>query len=289
METKITFSSTVYGFGGDCDKSNGFYDTGDIAINSSPNIRKSLPQTSMLISKEKAKKLSQERTKTPLDNEIEFITFSQNEKIIATKSLRLLINEIISRYPNCRFRRDLYETSSEVYRYCYDEELNKIKNISEIKSNPKLVILSRRHKIHKRELKLKNNSIGEQKNQQSYQVINFNQTILNKFLVEPGKSQFFGACVKKKSRIPKILKDTREKLSSKKYLIPFISYQSCKTSTRAKKKSPVFLSSFKYSQKSTQNSLSSLPRQERITIPARLYKEITSQDFKSSSTLSKFL
>ena len=289
METKITFSSTVYGFRGECDKSNGFNDTGDIATNSSPNIRKSLPQTSMLISKEKAKKISHDGFKTPLDNEIEFITFSQNEKIISTKSLRLLINEILLRFPNCRFRRDLYETSSEVYRYCYDEELNKIKNISELKYNPKLVILSRRHKIHKRELKLQNNSIGEQKNQQSYQLINFNQTILNKFLIEPSKSQCFGVGGTKKSRIPKILKDTREKLSNKKYIIPFISYQSCKTSTRAKKKSPVFLSSFKYSQKSTRSSLSSLPRQERITIPAKLYKEITSQDFKSSSTLSKFL
>jgi hypothetical protein len=286
MDTKSNFSRTLYKFRNGSEEKGSCISSNEITQNSSPYIRKFLPQTSILLSQDRSQKLSNDSKQSLLDNEIEFITFSQNEKIIATKSLRVLINQIISKYPRCRFRRDLYEAPSEVYKYCFNENLIKIKSISEMNPEIKSVILSRRHKIHKNELNLRSNPHFNIEKPSSYQLINFNQSILNKLLTDPYqvRSNFLKETSQK--RIPKILKDTRQKLSVKHLIIPLITSKSCKTKPR---KSRFFHSKHKFSSKSVRNSMSSCPQPEKLVIPPKLYNEIFNQDGKKKSEVSKFL
>ena len=147
----------------------------------SPLIRKLLPQTSILIAqKQISKRLrnseDMESSETfCLDNDLEMLTLPNNDKIIITKQLRLLYNDIITIWPSIKVKKDCYEHNSEVFKYLYTQDFKKIRNANQIDLSHSFVYLSKRPRIHKSEFIQE--SQKKIKEFQSYQIINFNQSI----------------------------------------------------------------------------------------------------------------
>lgn len=218
----------------------------------SPLIRKLLPQTSILIAqKQFSKRLRNsedlESSETfCLDNDLEMLTLPNNDKIIITKQLRVLYNDIITMWPSIKVKKDCYEHNSEVFKYLYTQDFKKIRNANQIDSNHSFIYLSKRPRIHKSEF-IKE-SQKKVKEFQSYQIINFNQSISTvrsaRFILnslekipkilkspekesnyvketknEPGKTDKQIQEVNKKHLFPAVL-DVKEKLILNKYKKP---------------------------------------------------------------------
>ena len=276
MDTRSNFSNTVYQFTelGEIKKLLSTTNPFECVHNPSPFVRKSLPQTSIFLGKEKFRRQVNDKPRISLENEIEMINFSQEEKIIATKALRMLINDIINTYPLCKFRKDLYETSSEVYKYCFSESLVKIRTVEDLKSEPSQVILSRRHKIHRNELIINQPLYKHPEKVSFYQLINFNRSISNCLTdrnlkikqIDPENS---------KKRIHKILKSTRQKLVHKHLLIPSLLPKVQTYNEYPPKKLQFSHSNLKSDQKPSKKP------EDPLIIPSNLYKKLISSEFKS--------
>lgn len=282
MDTKSNFSNTVYRFAelGEHKAAITASSPDAYIANSSPPIRKVMPQTSIFMVKEKLRRPELKKPKVSLENEIELINFTQAEKIIATKALRVLINDIVNSYPYCKFRKDLYDSNSEVYKYCYTESLKKIRSINDLKSEPNFVILSRRHKIHKSEINLKQSPYKGPPKLQSYQMINFNSSITKCFTDRRFEAKH-SESENPKKRIHKILKSTRQKLLEKRYIMPAVFAKSQISKEYPGKKLLFSQSSMKSDSKrlKTQSKISTDP----LIIPSKLYNQLISTQPRTSS------
>jgi hypothetical protein len=167
----------------------------------SPFIRKLLPQTSILIAGKKnmrnlRKSEDLESSDTFfLDNDIEILSLPNKEKVVITKQLRLLYNEIISFFPSLKLKKDSFEYNSEVYKYIYTQNFKKIRSVADISASDSYIYLSKRHRMHKNEFIKENKKLQQFK---SYQIINFNQSIQS-----PKSSRIFSSSNKK---VPRILR-----------------------------------------------------------------------------------
>ena len=275
MDTRSNFSNTVYQFTELGEIKNLLFSSppAECAFNPSPFVRKSLPQTSIFLGREKFRRQVNDKPCVSLENEIEMINFSQEEKIIVTKALRVLINDIITTYPRCKFRKDLYESNSEVYKYCFTESLGKIRTVDELENEPSQVILSRRHKIHRNELIMNQNLYKHPEKGFSYQLINFNRSISNCFTDRKPQKRQSGPESPKK-RIQKILKSTRQKLVDKRSLIPSLLPKAQTYKEYTPKKLQFSHVTLKPDQKSSRKP------QDPLIIPSNLYKKLISSEFR---------
>lgn len=282
MDTRNNFSNTVYRFAefGEQKALLSASSPDEFLNNSSPPIRKVMPQTSIFMVKEKLKRPEHRKPRVSLENEIELINFSHTEKIIATKALRVLISDIVSTYPQCKFRKDLYDSNSEVYKYCFTESLKKLRSINDLKSEPNILILSRRHKIHKSELNLKPSPQKSPHKIQSYQMINFNSSI-TKCLTDRRFEAKHSESENPKKRILKILKSTRQKLLEKRFIMPTVFAKSQISKEYPGKKLLVSQSSMKSDSKRLK-SFQKIPA-DPLIIPSKLFNQLISSQPRTSS------
>lgn len=242
----------------------------------SPPVRKNLPQTSNLIfagkfqRKLKNYEESELSSQINLENDIEILSFPNEEKFIVSKSLRLLYYEIMEKYPYIQYQADYYGFKSEVYRYCFNENCNKIRVVSDVTSSDKLVILSKRPKIFKHEF-FTSGSLKKSNLTNSYQVIDFNKSIPS---VLTGRSP-------SKSKIIKFLKSP-EKLPRVLNHYPSVPYLNtlAKMPSNSQDREKLMLKRYKkpnfiHSRKSklTEYSKPTL-KNEFLTIPPKLYYEL---------------
>lgn len=121
----------------------------------SPNIRKNLPQTSILLASSPAngiesnKAALQEYTSLKsMDHETEVISMKGLSSVTVTKNLRNLITELHTMNPSCRIIKDIFEVSSGVYKYMYTSDLKRIKTVSDLNKFINEVMISGRHRVY---------------------------------------------------------------------------------------------------------------------------------------------
>ena len=122
-----------------------------------PLHRKHLPQTSNLVAKLRSspnRKLQEfsamvqdSGNSARSDCETETIVIKGNKKITVSSQLSTLVLQLLSIYPTCPVIQDSFLSTSGVYRYLFDRDLNLVQTITEILERPSLVIISCRHKI----------------------------------------------------------------------------------------------------------------------------------------------
>ena len=248
----------------------------DFNYSASPPVRKNLPQTSNLIFAGKVQKKlknheeSDSSTQINLENDIEILSFPNEEKLIVSKSLRLLYYEIMEKYPYIQYQADYYGFKSEVYRYCFNENCQKIRVVNDVNPSNRLIILSKRPKIFKHEF-LTSRSLRKSTFTNSYQVIDFNKSIPSVLSLRN----------RNKSKVIKFLKSP-EKLP--RVLNPYLSVPSLNTigamysNTQEREKlmlkrykKPNFIHSKK--SKYTESSKPAL-KNEFLSIPPKLYFEL---------------
>lgn len=248
----------------------------------SPSIRKNLPQTSNLISAGKIirKPCSHEEielnSNINLDNDIECLTFPNDEKLIVSKSLRILYYNILSNYPNIQYQIDYYGFNSEVYRYCFDEHCQKIRSISCVSLSTKLIILSKRPKIFKHEF-FHGPSSKQPNLKNHYQIIDFNKSIPEKNSERPLIKSRIKKILKSPDKLPEVLnlhqfnKAKSVSLFTKPEPVP-PNLQERENKMMKKYKNPNFL--YRKKEKNRFIEGSKEKKSEVLAIPVKLYYEL---------------
>lgn len=248
----------------------------------SPSVRKNLPQTSNLISAGKLirKPNSHEEIELTsninLENDIEYLTFPNDEKLVVSKSLRILYYTILSNYPNIQYQIDYSGFNSEVYRYCFDEHCQKIRSINSVSLSTKLIILSKRPKIYKHEF-FHVSSTKQSDNKNCYQIIDFNKSIPKKDNDKPYIKSRILRILKSPDKLPEVFnlhqlgKAKSVSLFSKPEPVP-LNLQERENKMMKKYKNPNFL--YRKKEKNRFFEDSKGKKNEVLAIPVKLYYEL---------------
>ena len=119
-------------------------------------IRKSLPQTSLMVGKSKFKSETLELNdfigESLINSETEILELPNSIQVTVSKKLRILLTLLITKYPKCEIMQDMYHGVSDIYKYMYDKDFVRIKSLENLEETLTQVIISCRYKIDGKKL-----------------------------------------------------------------------------------------------------------------------------------------